>query len=204
MSATMSVNVSAPWRDGVETHTVPGKSGGKLCIKFMHYRAAAFQRWRNAFQWGKLKDISLSAGYCTMLSAEKENEELEGGGGWDRKEEMFIRKKGEGRVESERNAIFPLRVSGLLLCDMSVSVGTSCLSLHISSFFFYPSHHPLLLHPLLFCSMSPSSTTLVAVQPCHFFFLFFLLFLTQIPPPPPCQTQTHTLSTYPVSIVNVI
>lgn len=71
ISVTASVNVSAPWRDGVKTHTVPWKSGGKLCIKFMHYRAAAFQRWRNAFQRGKLKEISLSAGYCNSFQLEK-------------------------------------------------------------------------------------------------------------------------------------
>ena len=198
ISVTASVNVSAPWRDGVKTHTVPWKSGGKLCIKFMHYRAAAFQRWRNAFQRGKLKEISLSAGYCNSFQLEKrmKNKKKE-----EEEEEKIEKKKclleKKGRKWEKCDIPSPcVRLAGV----WHVRLSGDFLPLPPYLFFFYSSHHPLLLLPLLFCSMSPSSTTLVAVQPCHIFGSFSL-FLTPIPPPPPCQT--HTLSTYPACIVNV-
>ena len=67
--------------------------------------------------------------------------------------------------------IFPIRVSGSLVCDMSVSVGTSCLPIPIC-FFFLPimqstsSAIALFLHPLLPYSCSTLSS--------------FFLFLTHI------------------------
>lgn len=115
----------------------------------------------------RAQKISLSASYCTVLSAKKENEKQ------DRKGEIDIIKKkvgseGEIERESERNVIFPLRMSGSLVCDMSVSVGTSCLSLPIC-FFFFPSHYPLLHHPLLLLYFS-CLYCLVIAQPCHISF----------------------------------
>ena len=82
------------------------------------------------------------------------------------KGELDIMEKGDTERGRERTVIFPLCVSGSLVCDMSVSVGTSCLSLPICFFFFYPSRYPLLLRPLplLYFSLL---RCLVIVQPCR-------------------------------------
>lgn len=111
----------------------------------MYYWTAVFQKVEKCYSEGP-KKISLSASYCTTLSAEEEpeNDDQDKEGGID------IMKKAERETD-----IFPLHVSGSLVCDMSISMGTSFLP----TLFFLPFMLSLLLHPL-YHSISLSFTDL--------------------------------------------
>lgn len=81
-----------------------------------------------------------------------------------KKKKLTFLMGGARERERERSMIFPLGVSGPLVCDMSPSVGTSCLS-PLICFSPLSSRHPLHCHPLLFLHSSLPQCLAVA-QPC--------------------------------------
>lgn len=103
--------------------------------------------------------------------------------------------------------IYPLCVSGSLVCDMSVSVGTSYLLYFFSSpimlSIFSPSSIALFFSPSRFYSC----TSLSYLPP---FFFFFFAGLSRINKPPhfsapftQTNTQAHTPPTHSVYLVNL-
>lgn len=148
----------------------------------MHYRTAAFQRGRNTVQQDPKR---LLWAYCTMLSAEKQNEKVEE----ERKGAVYIMKKGRGRQRKWEKCDIPSWCVGLAGV-WHVRLSGDFLPLPPICLFFCPSHYPLLLCPLLLLCLLPYSCSTLS-----YLYLFFCL--TRINTSPhlrPIHTHTHTLA----------